>query len=192
MALRADFQYLVHGIYPACSRGGHCPLKENFWCAQALGARRRRRDSSTGTSTAARPRSLRSWRAQRRCASSRRPSSPTSAPSSPGSTWPSPSAPSPPPCSALSASQTPPSTRPRSVVSHLAALHLCLRIMIIIILKAPCSSCQKARCICRQAAVQNPSPCWTRQIQARPNQPWAGCSVCNTATPPAGDGVLKI
>jgi hypothetical protein len=24
---------------------------------------------------------------------------------------------------------------------------------------------------------QNPTPCWTRQIQARPNQPWARCSV---------------
>ena len=24
---------------------------------------------------------------------------------------------------------------------------------------------------------QNPAPCWTRQIQARPNQPWARCSV---------------
>ena len=31
---------------------------------------------------------------------------------------------------------------------------------------------------CRQAAVKgchNPTPCWTRQIQARPNQPWARC-----------------
>ena len=37
----------------------------------------------------------------------------------------------------------------------------------------------KARCVCRQAAgkgCQNPTPCWTRQIQARPNQPWARCS----------------
>jgi hypothetical protein len=24
---------------------------------------------------------------------------------------------------------------------------------------------------------QNPTPCWTRQIQARPNQPWGRCSV---------------
>ncbi len=33
----------------------------------------------------------------------------------------------------------------------------------------------KARCVCRQAACkgcQIPTPCWTRQIQARPNQPW--------------------
>ena len=39
----------------------------------------------------------------------------------------------------------------------------------------------KARNVCsRQAAVegrQNPTPCWTRQIQARPHQPWARCSV---------------
>ena len=24
---------------------------------------------------------------------------------------------------------------------------------------------------------QNPAPCWTRQIQARPHQPWSRCSV---------------
>ena len=39
---------------------------------------------------------------------------------------------------------------------------------------------------CRQAAVEgchNPTPCWTRQIQARPNQPWVWCSVF---VPPAG------
>ena len=33
---------------------------------------------------------------------------------------------------------------------------------------------------CRQAAAKgchNPTPCWTRQIQARPNQTWARCSV---------------
>ncbi len=38
----------------------------------------------------------------------------------------------------------------------------------------------KARCVCRQAACkgcQILTPCWTRQIQARPNQPWAWCSV---------------
>ena len=34
----------------------------------------------------------------------------------------------------------------------------------------------RARCVCRQAACkgcQIPMPCWTRQIQARPSQPWA-------------------
>ncbi len=34
--------------------------------------------------------------------------------------------------------------------------------------------------VCRQAAVkgcQNPTPCRAPQIQARPNQPWARCSV---------------
>ena len=31
---------------------------------------------------------------------------------------------------------------------------------------------------------QNPNPCWTRQIQARPDQPWARCSVF--IPPPAG------
>ena len=38
----------------------------------------------------------------------------------------------------------------------------------------------ETRCVCRQAACescQNPTPCWTRQIQARPNQPWARCSI---------------
>ncbi len=32
---------------------------------------------------------------------------------------------------------------------------------------------------CRQAAgkgCHSPTPCWNRQIQARPNQPWARCS----------------
>ena len=33
---------------------------------------------------------------------------------------------------------------------------------------------------------QNPAPCWTRQIQARPNQPWARCSVF--IPPPASRG----
>ena len=33
---------------------------------------------------------------------------------------------------------------------------------------------------------QNPTPCWTRRIQARPNQPWARCSVF--IPPPASRG----
>ncbi len=44
---------------------------------------------------------------------------------------------------------------------------------------------------CRQAAVegcQNPTPCWTRQIQARPNQPRARCSVF--LPPPASRGQM--
>ena len=36
---------------------------------------------------------------------------------------------------------------------------------------------------------QNPTPCWTRQIQARPNQPWARCSVF--IPPPASRGHTK-
>ncbi len=42
---------------------------------------------------------------------------------------------------------------------------------------------------CRQAAVEgchNPTPCWTRQIQARPNLSWARCSV--VISPPASQG----
>ena len=42
---------------------------------------------------------------------------------------------------------------------------------------------------CRQGACkgcQIPTPCWTRQIQARPNQPWARCSVF--LPPPASRG----
>ena len=54
-----------------------------------------------------------------------------------------------------------------------------LYIYIVIIIK--CYSCQKRQgASCRQAAnkgCQTPTPCWTRQIQARPNQPWARCSV---------------
>ncbi len=44
---------------------------------------------------------------------------------------------------------------------------------------------------CRQAAVKgchNPTPCWTCQIQARPNQPWARGSVF--IPPPASRGHL--
>jgi hypothetical protein len=33
---------------------------------------------------------------------------------------------------------------------------------------------------------QDPTPCWSRQIQARPNQPWAWCSVF--IPPPASRG----
>ena len=51
-------------------------------------------------------------------------------------------------------------------------------------------SCQKRQgASCRQAAskgCQMPTPCWTRQIQARPNQPWARCSVI--VPPPASKG----
>jgi hypothetical protein len=36
----------------------------------------------------------------------------------------------------------------------------------------------------------NPTPHWTRQIQARPNQPWARCSVITP--PPAGRGRVCI
>ncbi len=46
---------------------------------------------------------------------------------------------------------------------------------------------------CRQAAVtgcHNPSPCWTRQIQARPNQPWTRCSVL--IPPPTSRGQQEI
>ena len=35
---------------------------------------------------------------------------------------------------------------------------------------------------------QNPVPCWTRQIQPRPNQPWARCSV-RIPPPPAGANI---
>ena len=51
----------------------------------------------------------------------------------------------------------------------------------------------KARCVCRQAACKScqiPTPCWTRQIQARPNQPWARCSVL--VPPPASRGQYAI
>ena len=47
----------------------------------------------------------------------------------------------------------------------------------------------KVRGVRRQAAgkgCQNPTPCSTRQIQARPNQPWALCS------PPAGAQVHDV
>ncbi len=46
---------------------------------------------------------------------------------------------------------------------------------------------------CRQAAIKgchNPTPCWTRHIQARPNQPWAQCSVF--VPPPASRGHIII
>ena len=36
-------------------------------------------------------------------------------------------------------------------------------------------SCPEVACVCRQAACkgcQNPTGCWTRQIQVRPNQPY--------------------
>ena len=45
---------------------------------------------------------------------------------------------------------------------------------------------------CKQAAGEgchNPTPCWTRQTQARPNQPWACCSVF--IPPPASRGHLR-
>jgi hypothetical protein len=48
---------------------------------------------------------------------------------------------------------------------------------------------QKQGASCRQAAskgCQMPTPCWTRRIQARPNPPWARCSVF--VLPPASRG----
>ncbi len=56
-----------------------------------------------------------------------------------------------------------------------------------VLLHAFCAKRQGASC--RQAAVKgcrNPTPCWTRQIQARPNQSCARCSVF--VPPPASRG----
>jgi hypothetical protein len=39
---------------------------------------------------------------------------------------------------------------------------------------------------CSPRAVSNPTPCWTCQIQARPNQPWAQCSLLLYRPPSAG------
>ena len=56
------------------------------------------------------------------------------------------------------------------------------KILIIIIItisstRFSCQSKQGASADKLQVKAQNPTPCWTRQIQARPNQPWARCSV---------------
>ena len=59
----------------------------------------------------------------------------------------------------------------------------------IVIIIYTCFSCQRQATSCRQAAVKgchDPTPCWTRQIQAVPNQPWARCSVF--VPPPASRG----
>ncbi len=62
-------------------------------------------------------------------------------------------------------------------------------LLLLLILHAFAAKRQGASC--RQAAVEgchNPTPCWTRQIQARHNQPWARCSVF--ISPPASRGQL--
>ena len=60
---------------------------------------------------------------------------------------------------------------------------------IIIITRFSCQAVPRGKVrlqlVCNKGC-QNTTPCWTRQIQARPNQPWARCSVF--IPPPASRG----
>ena len=76
---------------------------------------------------------------------------------------------------------------------HLRALHPeGARILLLLLLHAfPAYMRQGASADKLQSrATTYPTPCWIRQIQARPNQPWARCSVF--LPPPASRGQLKL